>query len=108
MNDNRRIPITGHWSLITDISLTFKRLPAFSSHGVKAGQGSHAAMASDSDDADAAANRLEAALERIAQAAVRDAAAPAEQSGSADNKEIAMRLDGLIARLRSALGGKAD
>jgi hypothetical protein len=57
-------------------------------------------MASDTDEPDAAADRLEAALERIAQAASR----PAQQLPSPDTQEIAARLDGLIDRLRAALG----
>jgi hypothetical protein len=64
-------------------------------------------MASDSEDGDAAADRLEAALERIAQAAARDAAPHPDQISSVDTKEIAARLDSLIDRLRSALGGSA-
>ncbi len=64
-------------------------------------------MASDSEDPDAAADRLEAALERIAQAAAREAGPPADQIPSVDTKEIAAQLDGLIDRLRSALGNRA-
>lgn len=60
-------------------------------------------MASDTDDSEAAADRLEAALERIAQAAGR--AEPS--SAPMDNEEIAARLDSLIDRLRTALGSKA-
>jgi len=65
-------------------------------------------MANDTDEADAAANRLEAALERIAQAMTRDDAPGAHGAAMPDSEEIAARLDGLIDRLRSALGGKAD
>jgi hypothetical protein len=65
-------------------------------------------MADDSEDPVAAANRLEAALERIAQAAVRDDAPQSAHPVSGDTEVIAARLDGLIDRLRSALGGKAD
>jgi hypothetical protein len=65
-------------------------------------------MASDSEDQDAAADRLEAALERIAQAAAREPASPADHIHSVDTKEIAARLDGLIDRLRSALGNRAS
>ena len=61
-------------------------------------------MASDSEDPEAAADRLEAALERIAQAGAR----PAEPSAAVDTQEIAARLDGLIDRLRTALGLAAD
>jgi hypothetical protein len=64
-------------------------------------------MASDSEDPDAAADRLEAALERIARPAAREAAPPADQIPLVDAKEIAARLDGLIDRLRSALGNRA-
>ncbi len=49
-------------------------------------------------DADAAADRLEAALERIAALAARPADAPPMQ-------DIAERLDTLIAQLRAALDG---
>jgi len=73
-------------------------------------------MAEQSDDPDAAADRLEAALERIAQrlAEPRAVAPPApdppmevdETALSAD--EIAERLDALIGRLRAALGRRSD
>ncbi len=63
-------------------------------------------MASDGEDPEAAADRLEAALERIAQAAARAQAAPADQIPSVDSKEIAARLDVLIDRLRDALGNR--
>ena len=63
-------------------------------------------MASDNVDPEAAADRLEAALERIAHAATREASPPAEQSPIAEAEEIAARLDGLIDRLRTALGAK--
>jgi hypothetical protein len=72
------------------------------------GQGSRAAMAGETEDPEAVADRLEAALERIARAATRDEARQADRSASADSEEIAARLDGLIDRLRTALGGKAD
>jgi hypothetical protein len=90
-------------------------------------------MADDTDDPEAAADRLDAALERIAQLIARlrpghaadagGAAMPADankaaRSGDADEAtrsadadessmspdEIAARLDMLIGRLRSALG----
>jgi hypothetical protein len=64
-------------------------------------------MASDTEDSEAAADRLEAALERIAEAAAREEAPPADQFPSADTEEIAARLDGLIDRLRAALGDRA-
>ena len=65
-------------------------------------------MASDAEDPDTAADRLEAALERIAQAATRDALQIPDQPMSVHTEEIAARLDGLIDRLRTVLGGKAD
>jgi len=64
-------------------------------------------MSSDSEDADAAADRLEAALERIAQAAAREPVAPVAEPRQFDTEEIAARLDRLIDRLRAALGGIA-
>ena len=64
-------------------------------------------MASDTEDPDAAADRLEAALERIAQAATGSEAQPADQLPSFDSKQIAARLDGLIDRLRAALTDRA-
>jgi hypothetical protein len=76
------------------------------------GSGGRAAMMSDTEDPEAAAERLETALERIAQAATREAMRPPQQSWDqalpAHTEEIAARLDGLIDRLRTALGGKAD
>jgi hypothetical protein len=65
-------------------------------------------MASDTEDPDAVADRLEAALERIAQAAARDELQIPDRPVSAQSEEIAARLDGLIDRLRSVLGGNAD
>ncbi len=64
-------------------------------------------MASDTDDTEAAADRLEAALERIAEAAAREEARPADQIPAVDTEDIAARLDGLIDRLRAALGDMA-
>jgi hypothetical protein len=64
-------------------------------------------MASDTDDPETAAERLEAALERIAQAAAREEARPTDQIPALDTEEIAARLDGLIDRLRAALGDMA-
>ena len=63
-------------------------------------------MADEPEDPDAAADRLEAALERIARlAAVQPAVV---QSAPLDSDlsvaEIAERLDSLIGRLRAALG----
>jgi hypothetical protein len=62
---------------------------------------------SDTEDPEVAADRLEAALERIAQAAARDEAEASAQLPSMDAEEIAARLDELIDRLRTALGGRA-
>jgi hypothetical protein len=79
-------------------------------------------MASDSEDPDGAATRLEAALERIAAAAARspapvtvpEVAAPAVAAAEAAMPEVPMidpeaiaRLDSLIDRLRGALAGRA-
>jgi hypothetical protein len=64
-------------------------------------------MASDSEDPEAVADRLEAALERIAQAAVREPVHPPAPQQMVDTEEIAGRLDGLIDRLRTALGPRA-
>ena len=64
-------------------------------------------MASDTDDPEGAAARLEAALERIAVvAAARRAAAPplADPEPAVIDPEVIARLDGLIERLRGALG----
>ena len=61
-------------------------------------------MASDSEDPEAATDRLEAALERIAQVAAREPVHPPEPQLIVDAEEIAARLDGLIDRLRAALG----
>ncbi len=65
-------------------------------------------MASDSEDPEAAADRLEAALERIAQAAGPREAAPDDPAPAVDTEVIAARLDGLIDRLRVALSTKAS
>ena len=64
-------------------------------------------MASDTEDSETAADRLEVALERIAQAAVREEARPLDQHPPVDTKEIAARLDDLIDRLRAALADRA-
>ncbi|HEY7580584.1 MAG TPA: hypothetical protein VH855_23580 [Acetobacteraceae bacterium] len=61
-------------------------------------------MVSDSEDAESAADRLEAALERIAEAAARAEARPADQVPRYDAEEVAARLDVVINRLRAALG----
>ena len=54
------------------------------------------------DESDAAAARLEDALERIARLARR----PEPLAGGTQNAEIAARLDGLIARLRQVLASQ--
>ena len=59
---------------------------------------------SDTEDPEVAAGRLEAALDRIAQAATRENVQAATPALTADTEEIAARLDGLIDRLRAALG----
>ena len=74
-------------------------------------------MASDSEDPDGAAERLEAALERIAAAVARspvpaampEAAAPevALREAAVIAPEAVARLDSLIDRLRGALAGRA-
>jgi hypothetical protein len=70
-----------------------------------------AAMADEPEDPDAAADRLEAALERIALLAAIPPASPEESADRPDVElsvpEIAERLDLLIARLRAALGDGA-
>ena len=63
-------------------------------------------MADEPEDPDAAADRLEAALERIARlAAVQPAPSNAPPPDSdVSVQELAERLDQLIGRLRAALG----
>lgn len=65
-------------------------------------------MADEPEDPDTAADRLEAALERIAHlASVQPAAAPSQPTSVDPDlsiPEIADRLDSLIGRLRTALG----
>lgn len=66
-------------------------------------------MVSDSEDPEAAADRLEAALERIAQAATwRQPTLQDDGQPAMDTQEIAAQLDGLIDRLRVALSAKGD
>ena len=65
-------------------------------------------MASETDDPEVAAERLEAALERIAQAATRGSAPLADEHPPVSSEEIAARLDDLIESLRAALGSGAD
>ena len=65
-------------------------------------------MADEPEDPDAAADRLEAALERIANLASVQPAAASTHATPLDSDlsipEIADRLDSLIGRLRAALG----
>ena len=63
-------------------------------------------MAGDSEDPEAAADRLEAALERIVQAATRPNPPPSEPSSPIEAQELSARLDNLIDRLRTALGAR--
>jgi hypothetical protein len=72
-------------------------------------RGTEADMADEPEDPDAAADRLEAALERIAHlASVQPVPPVPPQAASPDSelsiREIAERLDQLIGRLRTALG----
>jgi hypothetical protein len=74
---------------------------------IKQQQGDQTArMSDDAEDPDTAANRLEAALERIARLSTsRPVVAPLDQpEPDLSIPEIADRLDSLIARLRAALG----
>jgi hypothetical protein len=75
-------------------------------------------MSDEVEDPEEAANRLEAALERIARLSADRSAAPVTADMSAVTEvdqpdtdlsipEIASRLDSLIARLRAALGSEA-
>jgi hypothetical protein len=63
-------------------------------------------MADEPEDPDAAADRLEAALERIARLAATPPPSPHPATTDSDLSvpEIAERLDSLIGRLRAALG----
>jgi hypothetical protein len=63
-------------------------------------------MADEPEDPDAAADRLEAALERIARLTAAQPASPHATITESDLSvpEIAERLDALINRLRAALG----
>jgi hypothetical protein len=90
--------------------LTFNRLTALSSSGITKRTCQmdviEADMADEPEDPDAAADRLEAALERIARLA---AVPPAPKNVPVPDSElsipeIAERLDSLIGRLRTALG----
>ena len=57
-------------------------------------------MSGDSEDAESAANRLEAALDRIAKAQPQGD----DPADDPDRDALAARLDSLINRLRAALG----
>lgn len=61
----------------------------------------------ESEDVAHAAARLEAALERIAQAIAARPPQPAGQPQAADTAEVSARLDNLIAQLRRALARHA-
>jgi hypothetical protein len=64
------------------------------------------AIASETDDPANAAERLEAALERIARAATREPVPlPIVEHAAIPADELAARLDALIHRLRTALSG---
>ena len=62
-------------------------------------------MANETDDTEAAADRLETALERIAGLSARGAAPARANGSSVPAAEIAARLDQVIGRLRAALDG---
>jgi hypothetical protein len=83
-----------------------KRLTEVLSSGICLKEMAEAPMADDPDDPEAAADRLEAALERIARLTAAPPpghnSAPPETDLSAS--DIAERLDQLIGRLRAALG----
>jgi hypothetical protein len=70
---------------------------------------SEADMADEPEDPDAAADRLEAALERIARLTAAPPAGTPSSAAPSDLSvpEITERLDSLIERLRAALG-KSD
>jgi hypothetical protein len=91
------------------IMLMFIRLTAPSSSGISGGACQpdtiEADMADELEDPDAAAARLEAALERIARlTAIQPAPNPAPVPDTdLSIPEIAERLDSLIGRLRAAL-----
>jgi hypothetical protein len=62
-------------------------------------------MANETEDAEAAAERLEMALERIAGLAVGGLGQAPAGGASIPIGEIAARLDAVIGRIRSALDG---
>jgi hypothetical protein len=91
--------------------LTFNRLTAIRSSGITRPRFEKARMADEAEDPETAADRLEAALERIARlSAAKPHVAPGPDRPDADLSipEIAERLDSLIARLRAALGKTPD
>ena len=61
-------------------------------------------MAVENEDPEMAADRLEAALERIARAAEREGVADGLAAWQEGGAVLAARLDSLIARLRAVLG----
>ncbi len=65
-------------------------------------------MASESENADSAAERLELALERIARLSEQCSTPVSIDGTSATPAEIASRLDAMIERLRAALNGKPE
>jgi hypothetical protein len=97
MNYDGRMEIAAHTA---HICLTFNGPAAFSSSD-RLGE---CTIVSDSEDPESAADRLEAALERIAEAAIRAEARPGDQLPKYDAEEVAARLDAVINRLRAALG----
>ena len=80
-------------------------VPAFARSVQAEQQTGPGAMAEDTEDAETAAERLEAALERIARFAGGAAVSGTEHRHTVDSAEIAARLDGMIERLRAALHG---
>ena len=79
--------------------MTFGRLPA----QFKPQRVAREDMAGETDNADAAAQRLETALERIASLAGRCTLPPRTGTDALPVAEIAARLDAMIERLRAAL-----
>lgn len=65
-------------------------------------------MASESENADSVAERLEFALERIARLTEQRGTPAFTDGTSATPAEIASRLDAMIERLRAALNGKPE
>jgi hypothetical protein len=65
-------------------------------------------MESDTGDPGREAERLEAALERIARAAMQRAIRGPEQEEESATAEVGARLDAIIAELRAALAGKPE